>query len=305
MDRREQRFQGCLLGLAVGDAVGTTLEFQKRGTFEPITDMTGGGPFKLQPGQWTDDTSMALCLAHSLLARSGFDPHDQMQRYRRWKKEGYMSSNGRCFDIGVTVSEALSRYADTGDPFSGSTNPFSAGNGSLMRLAPVAMYYSPDIESVIHYCGESSRTTHAAAECIDACRYFGSLLHLAFSGADKEALLACALYRPETRKVAAIASGDYLAKSIDAINGSGYVIDCLEASLWCFAHTDSFNEAVLSAANLGDDADTTAAVCGQLAGAYYGLDGIPEHWLEKITMKDEILALSLRLHSAQADLQIK
>ena len=301
MDHRGQRFQGCLLGLAVGDAVGTTLEFRKRGTFEPITDMAGGGPFRLKPGQWTDDTSMALCLAHSLLA-AGFDPRDQMQRYSRWRREGYMSSNGRCFDIGTTVSEALHRYANTGDPFAGSTNPFAAGNGSLMRLAPVAMYYSPDIDSVIHYCGESSRTTHAAAECIDACRYFGSILHLAFSGADKAALLAGDLYRPETPKVAAIATGGYLAKSPDNISGSGYVIDCLEASLWCFAHTENFREAILMAANLGDDADTTAAVCGQLAGAHYGLGGIPEDWLNKITMKDDMLALSLQLYSAEPDL---
>ena len=140
MKHRKQSFQGCLLGLAIGDALGTTLEFRERGTFEPITDMMGGGPFHLQPGQWTDDTSMALCLAHSLLAQAGFDAHDQMQRYSRWRKDGYMSSNGRCFDIGMTVSEALSRYARTGDPCAGSTNPFSAGNGSLMRLAPVAMY---------------------------------------------------------------------------------------------------------------------------------------------------------------------
>lgn len=297
MNQRKLGFQGCLLGLAVGDAVGTTLEFRERGSFEPITDMIGGGPFNLKPGQWTDDTSMALCLAHSLLEQSGFDPHDQMQRYNRWRTQGYMSSNGRCFDIGVTVSEALSRYLQSGDPFSGSTNPFSAGNGSLMRLAPVAMYYSPSVDDVIYYAGESSRTTHAAAECIDACRYFGSLLHLAFSGTDKEKLLAGDLYQPETKKVAAIAAGSYLAKPIGEIKGSGYVIDCLEASLWCFAHTSNFEEAILTAANLGDDADTTAAVCGQVAGAYYGLQGIPNHWLEKITMKDELLALSLQLHT--------
>lgn len=299
MDQRRNALQGCFLGLAVGDAVGTTLEFRERGSFAPITDMIGGGPFNLKPGQWTDDTSMALCLAHSLLEQSGFDPHDQMQRYNQWRKEGYMSSNGRCFDIGVTVSEAMSRYAKTGDPFSGSTNPFSAGNGSLMRLAPVVMYYSPELTHVIHYAGESSRTTHAALECIDACRYFAAVLHLAFSGADKASLLACDLYQPETKKVRAIATGEYQGKSIEAITGSGYVIDCLEASLWCFAHSGSFEEAILMAANLGDDADTTAAVCGQLAGAYYGLQGIPQHWLEKITMKDEMLALSLQLLEAE------
>ncbi|RLU00574.1 MAG: ADP-ribosylglycohydrolase family protein [Ketobacter sp.] len=293
---RGQRYQGCLLGLAVGDAVGTTLEFRPPGSFEPITDMLGGGPFNLQPGQWTDDTSMALCLAHSLLYVNGFDPGDQMRRYCNWREVGYMSSNGRCFDIGVTVSEALSQYLNSGDPFAGSTNPFSAGNGSLMRLAPAAMFFSPDLDQVQHYCGESSRTTHGAKECIDACRYFGTLLHLAFGGLNKDSLLTSTDYVPDTRKITAICSGEYLEKDREQIKGSGYVIDCLEAALWCFAHTDNYRDAILAAANLGDDADTTAAVCGQIAGAFYGVEGIPESWREKITMREDILALSEQLN---------
>src|SRR5262245_23797377 len=131
------RFRGCLLGLAVGDAVGTSVEFQPRGTFQPLTDMVGGGPFRLMPGQWTDDTSMALCLASSLLERRGFDARDQMERYCRWVSSGYWSSNGRCFDLGRTVAAALHRFQQSGEPLSGSTNPFSAGNGCIMRLAPV------------------------------------------------------------------------------------------------------------------------------------------------------------------------
>ncbi|HCB40715.1 MAG TPA: ADP-ribosylglycohydrolase [Gammaproteobacteria bacterium] len=295
---REQRYQGCLTGLATGDAVGTTLEFQERGSFTPITDLVGGGPFNLQAGQWTDDTSMALCLAHSLLDADGFDADDQMHRYCAWRSNGYMSSTGRCFDIGVTVSESISQYLKTGDPFSGSSDPFSAGNGSLMRLAPVAMYYSPDLESVIHYCGLSSRTTHGDAECIDACRYFGTLLHAAFGGLDKQALLQCDLYQPETKKVAAIQAGSYRNKHIQQIRGSGYVIDCLEASLWCFANTGDFASAILAAANLGDDADTTAAVCGQIAGAYYGWNGIPQSWRERLTMGADIRALASGLMNA-------
>src|SRR5688500_5205401 len=107
-------FRGCLLGLAVGDAVGTTVEFMPRGSFPPVTDMVGGGPFGLQPGQWTDDTSMALCLATSLIAKKGFDANDQMDRYWRWYREGYLSSTGKCFDIGNTVRDALERYHHTG-----------------------------------------------------------------------------------------------------------------------------------------------------------------------------------------------
>ena len=139
MNRRE-RYRGCLLGLAVGDALGTTLEFCRPGSFTPITDMVGGGPFRLKPGQWTDDTSMALCLASSLTERGGFDARDQMERYVRWWREGYWSSTGRCFDIGNTTSAALSRFQKTGDPFAGSTDPHAAGNGSLMRLAPVPLF---------------------------------------------------------------------------------------------------------------------------------------------------------------------
>ena len=295
MPERIQRFQGCLMGLATGDALGTTLEFTEPGSFTPITDMVGGGPFNLQPGQWTDDTSMALCLAHSLLDCNGFDADDQMRRYNDWRSRGYLSSTGRCFDIGVTVSEALSRYLHSGDPYSGSTNPFSAGNGSLMRLAPVVMYYDPDLDALLHYAGESSRTTHGALECIDACRYFAALLHLCFAGSDKESILQCNLYAPESRKVRAIAAGDYRAKSCSAINGTGYVIDCLEAALWCFDHTDNYRDAVLAAANLGQDADTTAAVCGQIAGAYYGIDAIPSAWRDKLTLGQDIVNLATRL----------
>ena len=123
-----------MLGLAVGDAVGTTVEFKTRGTFHPVTNMVGQGPFGLQAGEWTDDTSMALCLAKSLIEMNGFNSRDQMERYWKWYREGYLSSNGRCFDIGNTVRDALNRFKQSGNPISGSTDPNSAGNGSIMRL---------------------------------------------------------------------------------------------------------------------------------------------------------------------------
>ncbi len=298
VDTLKNRYVGCLLGLAVGDAVGTTLEFKTRGSFTPISDMDGGGPFDLEPGQWTDDTSMALCLAHSLVDCKGFDPEDQMNRYCNWWQLGYMSSTGDCFDIGMTVSSALHKYLKTKSPLQGSVDPFSAGNGSLMRLAPVAMFYHADVELMIKYSGESSRTTHGAAECIDACRYFASLLYAAFKGLSKEDILNSKFYKPTTEKVSAIATGDYFSKNEEGIKGTGYVIDCLEAALWCFASTDSFEQAILSAANLGDDADTTAAVCGQIAGAYYSVDGIKSAWLGKLVMRDEIESLAIALYSA-------
>ena len=294
----EERFRGCLLGLAVGDAVGTSVEFRPRGSFPPLTDMVGGGPFHLRPGEWTDDTSMALCLAASLIERGGFDAGDQMRRYWDWYQHSYLSSNGRCFDIGNTVRQALQHYRETGDPYSGSTDPYTAGNGSIMRLAPVVLAYYPDAQAIWRYAAESSRTTHAAAECLDACCLLGDILNRLLSGADRaEALLGTSRERLESKSLQGIARGDYRSKPSEQIRGSGYVIESLEAALWCFWATDSFEGAILKAANLGDDADTTAAVCGQVAGAYYGESGIPARWLSRLAMRDEITELAGKLQA--------
>ncbi|WP_448383785.1 ADP-ribosylglycohydrolase family protein [Desulfosoma sp.] len=303
----EDRFFGCLLGLACGDAVGTTVEFYPRGTFAPVRDMVGGGPFALEPGQWTDDTSMALCLAESLIVCAGFDPRDQMARYWRWYEEGYWSATGSCFDIGNTVLGALLRFRQSGEPFSGSTNPNTAGNGCIMRLAPVPLYYYPQWEKAVFYAGESAKTTHGALECVEACRLLADLLVRALNGEKKENLLRTDLDRItgpplaiRSEKIAAIARGDFLEKPVDQIRGSGYVVESLEAALYCFARTESFEAAVLMAANLGDDADTTAAVCGQIAGAYYGESGIPHRWLEKLAMAERIRALAQALFHGPA-----
>jgi ADP-ribosyl-[dinitrogen reductase] hydrolase len=287
------RFRGCLLGLAVGDAVGTTVEFMTRGSFEPVTDMTGGGPFGLRPGEWTDDTSMALCMAHSLLSKAGFDARDQMERYWRWYSDGYMSSTGRCFDIGTTTSAALHRYNETGDPFAGSRDESASGNGGIMRLAPVVLFYHPDRKLILHYSVESSRTTHAAQECLDAARLLADVLHRALGGASKADVLAGSSPEMfESSSLQSIALGDYQRKSDEDIRGTGYVVGSLEAALWCFDQSDSFMQAILRAANLGDDADTTAAICGQVAGAFYGEAAIPQKWLDKLVMRAEIHELA-------------
>lgn len=185
----EDRYRGALVGLAVGDALGTTLEFKSPGSFSPVDDMIGGGPFGLAPGEWTDDTSMALCLAASLVEMRAFDPADQMRRYLDWRRDGYMSSNGRCFDIGITVGAALDRFARSGDPFAGSTDPSSGGNGSLMRLAPEPLSCAFQPDAAIELSGDMPRTTHATPEPVDACRYFAGLVVGALSGESKAALL--------------------------------------------------------------------------------------------------------------------
>ncbi|MEK8029560.1 ADP-ribosylglycohydrolase family protein [Ideonella sp. DXS29W] len=292
----DDRYAGCLLGLACGDAVGTTVEFSPRGTFAPLTDMVGGGPFGLPPGYWTDDTSMALCLAESLISQAGFDAADQMGRYLNWWTRGYQSSTGVCFDIGTTVQSALNRYREDGQPYAGSTHPASAGNGSLMRLAPVVLFFHPGLADQLRYAEESSRTTHAAPEAVACCRLLATWLSRAVEGRSKDEVLAAVDGPWPTTAVALIASGAWTSKSVSDITGSGYAVESLEAAAWCFAQTDSFAAAVLAAANLGNDADTTAAITGQLAGAFYGRGGIPAAWLKTLHRADDIerTALALR-----------
>ena len=292
---RIDRYRGCLLGLACGDAVGTTVEFSPRGSFAPVTGMHGGGPFGLTAGEWTDDTSMALCLAASLIHCEVFDAVDQMNRYCNWRSVGYMSSTGSCFDIGTTVSGALTRYLASGDPFAGDPHPRTAGNGALMRLAPVPMFYAADAQATWRQAGESTRTTHGALEAIECSQLFALQLRAALHGESKSAILSTAPLAPLSGKVAGLARGDHAAKPLAQIKGSGYCVESLEAALWCFAHTGSFEEAVLAATNLGDDADTTAAICGQLAGAFYGVDGIPQDWRDKLAMHGEIQRMADRL----------
>jgi ADP-ribosyl-[dinitrogen reductase] hydrolase len=292
---RINRARGALLGLACGDAVGTTVEFKPRGSFTPMTDMVGGGIFRLVAGQWTDDTSQALCLASSLI-ENGFDPLDQMKRYVRWHEDGYMSSTGRCFDIGNATYEALKTFKRTGNALAGSTDPESAGNGSIMRLAPVPIRYLDTPELALDLCVEQSKTTHKSAECLMACRLLGEVLIRALQGLSKDEVLAPSQQALRLSPgLKSVASGGYKTKTMDHIRGTGYVVQSLEAAFWCFERTDNFKDCVLLAVNLGEDADTTAAIAGQIAGAYYGQSGIPVEWLEKLTMAEEIGVMAEQL----------
>ena len=285
------RFAGSLVGLAVGDALGEPVESDEREVFAPVTDMRGGGYSGLEAGTWTDDTSMALCLAESLAFCGGFDAKDQMDRYVRWYKKGYMSSTGSCFGIGRTTRDALEKYRKTGNEYSGPTDADSAGNGSIMRLAPVPLFFAPDATQAIRMSGRSSITTHGAPECVDACRYLGALIAGAARGEAKDALLSERYGheaewegRPLCEKIDSIAAGSFKDKEPPEIEGTGYVVKSLEAALWAFYKSSSFKEGCLLAVNLGDDADTTGAVFGQLAGAHYGIGGIPPEWRGRIVL---------------------
>jgi ADP-ribosyl-[dinitrogen reductase] hydrolase len=288
------RGRGALLGLAIGDAVGTALEFTQRDSYPVLTDMVGGGPFKLPAGEWTDDTAMALALADSLEARDGVDEADLMRRFVAWRDEGAYSCNGRCFDIGNTVSAALAQWQRTGNPIAGSTDPMSAGNGSLMRLAPVALRYWDDRAALYDAAARQSRTTHAAPEAVDACIAYAAVIADAIAGRPLHEIL----HRDGkglAGRITAVVGGSWRGKPRHQIRASGYVAHSLEAALWCIARTGSFAEAVLTAANLGEDADTTAAITGQLAGALYGEESIPAEWRRHLVWYDRIGMMADRL----------
>lgn len=295
-----KRYLGAMLGLACGDAVGTTVEFQPRGSFEPVTDMVGGGAFELEPGQWTDDTSMALCLAESLVECDGFDMRDQLQRYTRWWKEGYLSPTGECFDIGTITAGALYFHERNGDLIADSNDPMMAGNGSIMRLAPVVLWFAPDVPAAMEHAALSSKTTHAADEAVDCCRLLARVICNVLAGQGRDGLLEGAAEDAYVPRVAEIANGAFLQHGRDQVQGTGYCIESLKAALWCVHQASSFDETVLLAANLGDDADTTAAIAGQVAGALYGVDGIPAHWLERLSMREYISELAARIHAHAA-----
>jgi ADP-ribosylglycohydrolase len=304
MTDTKDRYRGALLGLATGDALGTTLEFEAPGSFQPLMDLVGGGPFNLKPGQWTDDTSMALCLAESLIECRGFDPVDQLRRYVRWWRTGHLSSTGTCFDIGMTTSTALHRFEKTGEAYCGSSCSNAAGNGSIMRLAPVPMFFARNPQQAIEKCAESSRTTHGAQEAVDACRYLGGLIVGALNDVGKDELLS-AQYSPVrgywqkhplTMEIAEVAEGSFMRREPPEIEGSGYCVRSLESALWALHKTDNFRDGCLLAVNLGDDADTTGAVYGQLAGAYYGEQEIPIEWLDRLSLRDVIGSFAERLY---------
>ena len=309
------RARGALLGLAVGDALGTTLEFETRDRNPLHTEMVGGGPFGLASGEWTDDTAMALALADSLIACRGFDARDLMSRFVGWWRNGAYSCTATCFDIGITTREALARYERTGEIFAGSTTPQTAGNGSLMRLAPVALFALNNPGLADQIARGQSRTTHGAPEAVDACAYFIQLLRLAILG-EKNPLCARLVIDRDTDglrprrfiegtdgnicrrtwtgepAVEAIAAGAWRAKSRAEVRSTGCVIDTLEAALWSVVSTNSFEEALILAVNLAHDADTVGAVTGQLAGAIYGASAIPTRWLAPLAWRERIITVA-------------
>ena len=297
-----KRLIGSFVGLTIGDAFGTTLEFAERDEFPEITQIVGGGPFNLKPGQWTDDTSMALCLAESLYEYDEFNPIDQLERYSKWYRFGYNSPTGTCFDIGNTTRNAIERFEETNESYCGSEDSQTAGNGSIMRLAPIAIKYWQNTNDLIKYAALSSKTTHAAKEAVQASVVLALFLQGIFQAKHKDELFSTEFAEfiiskidDISPKLKAILLGSYKTKGRNEISSSGYVIHTLEAALWSFYNGKTFSETIIFAVNLAEDADTVGAVTGQIAGAYYSYGKTVKKWSKNIYKIEDIVKLINKL----------
>src|SRR6056297_341017 len=283
------KFKGALMGLIVGDALGAPFEGMSGSEIEFNSKMENGGPNNIRAGQWTDDSSMALCLAESLI-KDGFNLNSQMDRYVKWFENGYLSSKKRAFGIGRNTSLAITDYIKENKLPPQREN--AAGNGSIMRLAPIPMYYINNYDKTVYYSGKSSLTTHNNIMAIDSCKYLGAFIFHAINGKSKDYLLND-LYKNMDldERVLDRVNGNYKTKEMKDISSDAFVLNTLEASLWSFNNSDGYESAVDLAINLGGDTDTTAAVTGQMAGSFYGINNIPKDWINKLAKKELILSL--------------
>ena len=289
------KWMGSIVGLAVGDQLGCLVEGKSPGTFDRVKDIPEGS-------FWTDDTSQALCLADSLISVRTFDINDQLQRYSNWLFNGYLSCKEWAYGCGPTARLAITGFKESGCP-----TPVTSQktNGALMRLAPVPLFYSKDLAIAAQKSGESARSTHDNSVCIDACRLYGSMIAKAVTGHDKPTILK---YQPDfwaidplESSIDQIARGSYKDKEPPMIKGTLDITESIEAALWAYDRTSSFAEGALRAVNLGDDADTTGAIFGQLGGAYYGHKGIPESWKSKLVDRALIEYVAQKLYEVHID----
>jgi ADP-ribosyl-[dinitrogen reductase] hydrolase len=287
-----ERFLGALLGLATGDAVAAATQYRRPGTFAPVGDLIGGGPFALPRGGWSDDTAMALCLADSLLATQGFDARDQVERYARWQREGYLSATGECLGITASTARALAMARWRRQLFSGSHAPDQLDPEPLSRVAPVVMFFFATEEEAVQLASDAARTTCQAPAVLAACRDLAQALFLALSGQPKARILAQVSAAAERR---AAETSETRAREVAGARGNGTVTEVLGVALEAFAATDNFREAVLHAANHGGNSDVAAAACGQLAGAFYGVSSIPIAWRESLLQRELIEGYADRL----------
>lgn len=292
-----ERFLGALVGLAVGDALAAATQYRKPGSFAPIGDLLGGGPFDLPRGGWSDDTSMALCLGESLVESNGFNPRDQVERYTRWQQQGYLSATGQCVGITASTARALAQAKWRRQLFSGSHDPTQVDPEVLSRVAPVVMFYFASGPDAASFSSEAARTTCQSTPVLEACRVFGAMVHGALAGKSKSEVLKPTADLVDTESLRTNVAALTRAASqlaVVAPKATG-VVEVLEAALWAFRTTDNFRDGALRAANLGANSDVAAAAFGQLAGAHYGVAAIPGPWRNSLMGRDLIEGLADRL----------
>jgi ADP-ribosyl-[dinitrogen reductase] hydrolase len=292
---RRSRSIGAFVGLAIGDALGAPIQFKRRDTYEHVSGYTAGGTYQLEPGYWTDDTSMALCLAETLLSKGNYDPVDFGDRLVRWVDEGYNSSLPKCFDIGQTTLRAIGAYRRHGHDDCGITGEWAGGNGSIMRLAPVPIFYQEFSEFAEQVSVTQGILTHNHEVPNDGCRLLSKIIIEGIRTGDKHAALSSVETLQVADKILHVKNREYEEKDRNRIKSDGYVVSTLEAAMWSVWKTDNFKDALLLAVNLGDDADTVGAVAGQIAGAIYGIEEIPKEWVSDLTQSPRILEYSQKL----------
>jgi ADP-ribosyl-[dinitrogen reductase] hydrolase len=307
---------GGLFGVCVGDALGLPVQFisRKERKVKPVAGMSGYGAFDEPPGTWSDDSSLTFCLAESLC--QGYDLKDIAERFVMWRFEGYWTPSGEAFDIGATTDSVMKRLRNGSDPRrSGDTGEECNGNGSLMRILPIAFAVrGRELPARFERVNEVSAITHAHPRSLLACGiYVQTALNLLEGDTPADAIQkmkgpirgyygakpAMGGHPGELAHFSRILEAgvnDFAALPEDDIHSGGYVVQTLEAALWCLLNARSYMETVLKAVNLGGDTDTTAAVAGGLAGIFYGFDSIPKLWVEALVKKAEIEDLARRFH---------
>ncbi|MEN6348926.1 MAG: ADP-ribosylglycohydrolase family protein [Syntrophomonas sp.] len=301
----KDRIIGGTLGVVVGDALGVPVEFMPRKVLDktPVKGMKGYGTHNQPAGTWSDDSSLTLCLADSLLQKGGYDPEDIASKFRQWLTQGYWSARGKVFDVGFTTATAIRRTADGFPPTqAGLSTERDNGNGSLMRILPAALYFrSVEIKIMLDRICKISSITHGHPRSQLACCIYGLLVDELMNGMEKEAAYeqVCkgafdaisglnAGLDEEWEHFMIPFGGKLVSEPQKHIPSGGYVVDTLTAATWCFLKHDSFEETVLAAVNLGEDTDTTAAVAGGLAGVYYGVDAIPREWTKVLAKRKQV-----------------
>ena len=302
--------KNILIGASVGDALGVPVEFKSRQHLKtnPVTDIMGFGTYDKPAGTFSDDSSMMFCLAESLV--EGYDVNDIAENFQKWMHEGYWTADGEVFDVGIATRKAINRLRVVKHPTeAGSTAERDNGNGSLMRILPLAVYAKDlSIDERCEIVKQVSSITHAHSRSVLACIYYIEFaLNILEAETIEEAYLNTNFwlriyldenteYQTESIYFERILNGSLLELSENEIKSSGYVIDSLEAAIWCLLHSNSYEECILKAVNLGEDTDTIACIAGGIAGVFYDVKTIPEHWINQLARKEDILNLANRLY---------